>query len=149
MYLKLVDSSILIYLHYMRQIYAYSIYLIIYAYLFVCLGFRGHIATVPACSIDTLTNVLPPRNAMPQTQDMTTQPVTVYRHRANLSLCYPFILMSLVRPDWEILPWLSTHTSERSTQRCCYGGSTVRTGSRTHSCFLYIYDVYIETKKNK
>ena len=63
--------------------------------LFVCLGLTslwntwGHITTVPACSSGTLTNVLPHRNAMPQTQDTTPHPVTVYRHRANLSLCYP------------------------------------------------------------
>ena len=44
---------------------------------------------VPACSSGTLTNVLPHRNAMPQTQDTTPHPVTVYRHGANLSLCYP------------------------------------------------------------
>ena len=63
--------------------------------LFVCLGLTslwniwGHITTVPACSSGTLTNVLPHRNAMPQTQDTTPHPVTVYRHGANLSLCYP------------------------------------------------------------
>ena len=45
--------------------------------LFVCLGLTsffniwGHITTVPACSSGTLTNVLPHRHAMPQTQDMT------------------------------------------------------------------------------
>ena len=33
------------------------------------------------------------------------------------------ILMSWVRPDREILPWPSTHTSKRSTLWCCYGGS--------------------------
>ena len=42
---------------------------------------------VPACSSGTLTNVLAHRNVMPQTQDMTPHPVTVYRHGANLSLC--------------------------------------------------------------
>ena len=41
-----------------------------------------------ACSCGTLTNVLPHRNAMSQTQDTTPHPVTVYRHGANLSLCY-------------------------------------------------------------
>ena len=51
----------------------------------------GHIMTVPACSSGTLTNVLPHRNAMPQTQDTTPHPVTVYRHRANLSLSYPLM----------------------------------------------------------
>ena len=55
------------------------------------LNIWGHIATVPACSSDTLTNVLPHRNAMPQTQGMTSHPVTVYRHRADLSLCYPLM----------------------------------------------------------
>ena len=34
----------------------------------------------------TLTNVLLHRNAMPQTQDMTPHPVTVYRHGTDLSL---------------------------------------------------------------
>ena len=42
---------------------------------FVCLGLtsllNSHIATVPVCSSGTLTNVLPHRDAMPQTQDMT------------------------------------------------------------------------------
>ena len=46
---------------------------------------------MPACSSDTLTNVLPHRNAMLQTQDMTPYPITVYRHRADLSLCYPLM----------------------------------------------------------
>ena len=46
---------------------------------------------VSACSSDTLTNVLPHRNAMPQTQDMTPHPVTVNRHGADLSLCYPLM----------------------------------------------------------
>ena len=65
--------------------------------MFVCLGLTsllniwGHITTVPACSSGTLTNVLPHRNAMPQTQDMTPHPVTVYRHRVDLSLCYPLM----------------------------------------------------------
>ena len=46
---------------------------------------------VPACSSGTLTNVLPHRNAMPQTQDMKPNPVTVYRQGADLSLCYPLM----------------------------------------------------------
>ena len=76
--------------------------------LFVCLGLAslwniwGHITTVPACSSGTLTNVLPHRNAMPQTQDMTSHPVTVYRHGADLSLCYPFM--------WNVtLEYTATH----------------------------------------
>ena len=46
----------------------------------------GHIVTVPACSSGTLTSVLPHR-----THDMTPHPVTVYRHGADLLLCYPRI----------------------------------------------------------
>ena len=99
----------------------------------VVLNIWGHIATVPTCSSDTLTIVLPHRNAMQQTQDMTPHPVTVYGHRADLSLCYPLmwniilenkipILLSWVRPDRKNLPWPSTHTSERSTLWCCYRG---------------------------
>ena len=47
--------------------------------------------TVPACSSGTLTNVLLHRNAMPQTQDATHHPITVYRHGADLLLCYLLI----------------------------------------------------------
>ena len=48
--------------------------------MFVCLGLTsllnicGHITTVPTCSSSTFTNVLPHRNAMQQTQDMTPHP---------------------------------------------------------------------------
>ena len=105
---------------------------------FVCVGLTsllniwGHIATEPACSSGTLTLVLPHRNAMPQTQDMTPLPVTVYRHRADLSLCYPLMWnVTLeytathfnVRRDREILLRPSTHISECSTLWCCYGAS--------------------------
>ena len=76
--------------------------------LFVCLGLTslwniwGHITTVPACSSGTLTSVLPHRNAMPQTQDTTPHPVTVYRHGANLSLCYSLM--------WNVtLEYTATH----------------------------------------
>ena len=78
---------------------------------------------VPACSSDTLTNVLPHRNVMPPTQDMAPHPVTVCRHGVDLSLCYPLMWnvameytathLSWVTPDLEILPRSSTHTSER------------------------------------
>ena len=57
----------------------------------VALTSAGHIATVPACNSGTLTNVLPHWNAMPLTQGITPHSVTVYRHRADLSLCYPFL----------------------------------------------------------
>ena len=74
---------------------------------------------VPAFSSDTLTNVLPHRNAMLQTQGMIPSPVTVYRHRANLSLCYPLMWKvtleytanhynALVLLNHEILPQPST-----------------------------------------
>ena len=68
-------------------------------HVFVCWGKTsplnnwGLITTVPDCSSGTLTNVLPHRNALPQTQDMTPHPVTVYRHRADLSLCYPLMFV--------------------------------------------------------
>ena len=61
--------------------------IVVVTLLFVCLGLTsllniwGHIAKVPACSSFTLTNVLPHRNVMPQTQDMTPHPVTVYDTR--------------------------------------------------------------------
>ena len=114
---------------------------------FVCLGLTlllntwGHITRVPACSSDTLTNVLPHRNAMPQTQDMTPHPVTVYRHRADLLVCYP--LMRNVKLEYTAthfnvlgltryvknLPWPSKHTSERSTLWCCHAGSQWEPGT--------------------
>ena len=66
------------------------------------LNIRDHITIVPACSSGTLTNVLPHRNAMPQTQDMTPHLVTVYRHGADLLLCYPLI--------WNVtLEYTATH----------------------------------------
>ena len=72
---------------------------------FVCLlGFNVAfkyliIATRSTCSSYTLTNVLPHRNGMPQTHDMTSHPVTVYRHGADLSLCYQ--LMLNVKPEYK------------------------------------------------
>ena len=57
---------------------------------------------VSACSSGILTNVLPHRNVMPQTQDTTPHHVTVYRQGANLSLCYPLM--------WNItLDYTATH----------------------------------------
>ena len=59
-------------------------------------------ATVPACSSGTLINVLPHKNAISQTQDMTPHPVTVYRHGADLLLCYPLM--------WNVtLEYTATH----------------------------------------
>ena len=109
--------------------------------LFICLGLTslvniwGHIATVPTCSSGTLTNVLPHRNAMPQTQDMTSHPVTVYRHGADLSLCYSVlwnVTLEYTTIYFNVLGQTRsgnlsltshTHTSERSTLWCCFGGS--------------------------
>ena len=57
---------------------------------------------MPACSSAILTNGLPQRNAMPQSQDMTPHSVTVYRHGADLSLCYPLM--------WNVtLEYTATH----------------------------------------
>ena len=52
---------------------------------------------VPSRNGGTLTNVLPHRNAMPQTQDIDTHTVTVNRHNimANLSLCYPLMMWNV------------------------------------------------------
>ena len=100
--------------------------------IFVCLcltsllNISGHIATVPACSSGTLTNVLPHRNAMPQIQAMTPHPVTVYRHRADLSLCYPLmwnVTLEYTATQFNVFGKTrlgnpsrpSTHISERST----------------------------------
>ena len=55
------------------------------------IAFKSHITTVPACSSGTWTNVLPHRNVIQQTQDMAPNPVTVYRHGADMSLCYPLM----------------------------------------------------------
>ena len=80
----------------------------LFVQLFVCLSLTSllniwdHITRVPACSSGTLTDVLPHRNAMPQTQDMTSHLVTVYRYGADLSLCY--LLM------WNVtLEYTATH----------------------------------------
>ena len=65
---------------------------------------------VPTCSSGTSTNVLPHRNAMPQTQYMTPHPVTVYRHRADLSLCYTMM--------WNVtLKYKTTHFNVLSQTR--------------------------------
>ena len=79
------------------------------------LNIWGYIATVPACSSGALINVLPHRNAMSQTQDMTptlsqytdTGPTCrCATHWCRMSLWNTHlpILMSLVRPNWEIHP---------------------------------------------
>ena len=58
---------------------------------------------MPTSSSGHLTNVLSHRNAMPQTQDITPQSVTVYRHMAAL-LCCCYALM------WNVtLEYTTTH----------------------------------------
>ena len=89
----------------------------------------GHITTVPACSSGTLTNVLPHRNAMPQTQDTTPHPVTVYRHGANLSLCYPSM--------WNVtLEYTATHFNVLGETRPGNPSPTFHTHQRTFNLML-------------
>ena len=89
----------------------------------------GHITTVSACSSGALTNVLPHRNAMPQTQDTTPHPVTVYRHGANLSLCYPSI--------WNVtLEYTATHFNVLGETRPGNPSPTFHTHQRTFNLML-------------
>ena len=79
---------------------------------------------VPACSSGTLANVLSQRNAMPQTQDMIPRPVTVYRHKADLSLCYPLI--------WNVtLEYTITHFNVLGQTRPGNPSPTFHTHQRT------------------
>ena len=64
--------------------------------------------TVPTCVSGTLTNVLPHRNAMLQTQDITPHPVTVYRHGGDLCLQHG-------TPVWQHIGQRTTATS----RHCC------------------------------
>ena len=94
---------------------------------------------VPVCSSGTLTNVLPHRNAMPQTcihkQYIDTgRPVSVLSIGVERHTGIP-ILMYWVRPDREILTLPSTHTSERSTL-CWYGGSQSEARCITYMAYL-------------
>ena len=104
-------------------------------HLFVCLGLTllwniwGHITTVPACSSGTLTNVLPHRNAMPQTQVTTPHSVAVYRHGADLSLCYPFM--------WNVtLEYAATHFNVLGETRPGNSSPTFHTLQRTINLML-------------
>ena len=84
---------------------------------------------MPTCSSDTLTNVLPHRNAMPQTQDTTPHPVTVYRHGANLSLCYPSM--------WNVtLEYTATHFNVLGETRPGNPSPTFHTHQRTFNLML-------------
>ena len=103
--------------------------------LFVCLGLTslwniwGHIMTVPACSSGTLTNVLPHRNALPQNQDTTTHSVTVNRHGADLSLCYPLM--------WNVtLEYTATHFNVLGETRPGNPSPTFHTHQQTLNLML-------------
>ena len=52
--------------------------------------------------------------------------------------------MSWVRPDWEILPRPTTHTSEHLTLPCCYGGSQSEAQWKVYCtlCFLNLLYEY-------
>ena len=108
--------------------------------------------TVLACSRSTLTYT------MLQTQDMTPHPVTVYRHRANLSLSYSLmwnITLEYTATHFNVLgktqpgkssPTSPTHQRKCSTL-CCYGGGQLEAKEKipgfeplyyplAHTCFL-------------
>ena len=104
---------------------------------FVCLGLTsllnicGHIKTVSACSSGTLTNMLPHRNGMPKTQDMTSHPVIVYRHGADLSLCYPLM--------WNVtLEYTATHFNVLGKTRPEYPSPTFHTHRRTLNSVMMV-----------
>ena len=84
---------------------------------------------VPASYSGTLTNVLPYRNVMPQTQDMTPHPVTIYRHGVDLSLCYPLM--------WNVkLEYTSTHFNVLGQTRSKNPSPTFHTHQRTLNMML-------------
>ena len=61
----------------------------------------GHIMTVPVSSSETLTTL---EYTIMQTQDMAPQPVTVYRHGSDLSLCYPLMVVVITTfLSWKVL----------------------------------------------
>ena len=76
-----------------------------------------------------VTVVLPHRNAMPQTQDMTPHPVTVYIHAADLSLCYPLM--------WNVtLEYTATHFNVLGETRPGNLSPTFHTHQRTLNLIL-------------
>ena len=77
----------------------------------------------------TLTNVLPHRNAIPQTQDMIRHSVTVYRHGVDLSLCYPLM--------WNVtLEYTATHFNVLGETRTGNPSPTFHTHQRTLNLML-------------
>ena len=106
------------------------------------LNIWGHITTVPACGSGTLANVLPHMNAIPQTHGMTPHPVIVYRHRADMSLCYPLM--------WNVtLEYIATHFNVLGLTRPGNPSLTFHTHQRTLNYMIQIlwysvhYDVII------
>ena len=68
---------------------------------------------MPACSSGTSMNVLPQRNAMPQTHEMTPHPVTLYKHWANMSLCFPLM--------WNVkLEYLATYSAFQTFRQSAF-----------------------------
>ena len=66
---------------------------------------------------------------MPQTQDTTPHPVTVYRHGANLSLCYPSM--------WNVtLEYTATHFNVLGETRPGNPSPTFHTHQRTFNLML-------------
>ena len=87
---------------------------------------------VPTFSSGTLTNVLPHRNALPQTQGITPYPVTVYRHRADLSLCYPMI--------WNVtLEYKTTHFNVSGKTHPVNPSTTFHTHQHTLNVMMQIW----------
>ena len=85
---------------------------------------------MPACSCCTLTNVLPHRKVMPQTQGMTPHPVTVYRHGTDLLLCYPLM--------WKVtLEYTITHFTVLGKTQSGNPSPTFHTHQRTIMFFLH------------
>ena len=69
---------------------------------------------------------------MPQTQDMTPHPVTVYRHRPDLPLCYPLM--------WNItLEYTTTHFNVLGQTRSGNPSPTLHTHQRTLNYMMLIW----------
>ena len=85
------------------------------------------------CS-STFPNALPLscRNAMLQTQDMTPYPVTVFRHRADLSQCYPLM--------WNVtLEYTTTYFNVLGQTRSGNASTTFHTHQRTLNFMMLIW----------
>ena len=116
-------------------LYVYLNYVVFCLFVGVGRGFQNiwvHIATVPACSSGTLTNVLPHWNAIPQAQDTTPHPVKVYRYGADLSLCYPLM--------WNVtLEYRATHFNVLGQTRLRNPSLTLHTHQRTLNSVMLLW----------